>query len=89
VSDDTDKRKGAAGDSPHAGDQGGEGNEGEGPTREQQPSDDAPAPSNPADAATQDDSDVEAVERGDADDVGTRAEEVKRAEQRERHAGEG
>jgi hypothetical protein len=85
----TEKRKGVAGDSPGAGDQGGEGNEGEGPARGDQPSDDNPAPSNPADEGTRDDSDVEAVERGDADDVGTREEEVQRAERREREAGEG
>lgn len=85
----TEKRHGEAGDSPGAADQGGEGNEGEGPTGGEQSSDDAPPPSNPAEDATKDDSDVEAVERGDADDVGTRAEEVQRAEQRERDANEG
>lgn len=83
MAEDTEKREGAAAD------QGGEGNEGEGPARGDKASDDAPAPSNPAEKETRDDSDVEAVERGDADDVGTREEEVQRAERREREAGEG
>jgi hypothetical protein len=84
----TEKRKIADGDTPDAADQGGEGNEGEGPAQGEQASGDAPALQR-SDSATDDDSDREAVERGDADDVGSRAEEVQRAERREREAAEG
>jgi hypothetical protein len=76
------------GDTPDAADQG-EGNEGEGPAQGDQASVDAPAPVNGAVNATEDDSDLDAVERGDADDVGSRAEEVQRADRREREAAEG
>ena len=85
----TEKRKIADGDTPGADDQGGEGNEGEGPAQGEQAAGDAPAPIHRSDSATEDDSDLEAVERGDADDVGSRAEEVQRAERREREAAEG
>jgi hypothetical protein len=84
-----EKRKIADGDTPDAGDQGGEGNEGEGPAQGDRASGDARAPVNRVGNATEDDSDLEAVERGDADDVGSRAEEVRRAERREREAAEG
>jgi hypothetical protein len=70
-------------------DQGGEGNEGEGPAQGEPAADDAPTPTHPAEDGPAEDSDVEDVERGHADDVGTRAEEVQRAERREREAGEG
>ena len=85
----TENRKNPEGDTPDAADQGGEGNEGEGPAQGDQASADAPAPVNRAVNATEDDSDLDAVERGDADDVGSRAEEVQRADRREREAAEG
>ena len=84
-----EKRKVAESDTPGADDQGGEGNEGEGPAQGEQASGDAPAPLHRSHSATEDASDLEAVERGDADDVGSRAEEVRRAERREREAAEG
>ena len=80
--DDTEKG------SSDAADQGGEGNEGEGPDQREQAAD-APAPTHHADDGPAEDFDVEEVERGDADAVGTPAEEVQRAERREREAGEG
>jgi hypothetical protein len=89
VAENDENRKAGVGDTPPAGNQGGEGNEGEGPAQGEQKPDDAPAPSDGAGESTEDDSDVEAVERGDAKDVGSRAEEVERAERREREAGEG
>ena len=89
VAENDETRKAGVGDTPPAGNQGGEGNEGEGPAQGEQRLDDAPARSHGAGDATEDDSDVEAVERGDAEDVGSRAEEVERAERREREAGEG
>jgi hypothetical protein len=84
-----EKRKVTESDTPDAADQGGEGNEGEGPAQGDLASGDARASVNRAGNTTEDDSDLEAVERGDADDVGSRAEEVQRAERREREAAEG
>jgi hypothetical protein len=65
----TEKRKIADGDTPDAADQGGEGNEGEGPAQGEQASGDAPAPIHGLDSATEADSDLEAVERGAANEI--------------------
>ena len=89
MSEDAERREGGPDDSPGAPDQGGEGNEGEGPAQGEQATDGSPTPDNPADEATSDDTDVAAVERGEGEDVGSPAEEVERAAEREEEAAEG